>query len=73
MITIYHNPRCAKSREVLYEIENLNWSFKIRKYLDEPFSKNELKEVVKKLNIKPLEFWLEPKNLVGLKITEAKN
>jgi arsenate reductase len=55
MITIYHNPRCTKSREGLCEIENLNKSFTIRKYLDEPFTKNELKEVIKKLNIKPLE------------------
>ena len=77
MITIYHNPRCAKSREGLYEIENLNWPFKIRKYLDEPFSKDELKEVVKKLNIKPLELvrtkessWIE--NYRGKELTDEE-
>jgi arsenate reductase len=77
MITIYHNPRCAKSREGLYEIENLNWPFKIRKYLDEPFSKDELKEVVKKLKIIPLELvrtkesiWIE--NYKGKQLTDEE-
>ena len=55
MITIYHNPRCTKSREGLCEIENLIQPFKIRKYLEEPFTESELKEVIKKLNIQPLE------------------
>lgn len=55
MITIYHNPRCTKSREGLCEIELLNRPFKIRKYLDEPFTQEELLDVLKKLNIKPIE------------------
>ena len=50
MITIYHNPRCTKSGEGLCEIENLNQPFEIRKYLDEPFTKSELENVIKKLN-----------------------
>jgi arsenate reductase len=55
MITIYHNPKCTKSREGLCEIENSNKSFTIRKYLNDPFTKEEMKDVIKKLNIKPLE------------------
>ncbi|MFD2907869.1 arsenate reductase (glutaredoxin) [Flavobacterium ardleyense] len=55
MITIYHNPRCTKSREGLCELENLNKSITVRKYLDEPFTKEELQGVLKKLGIKPLE------------------
>ena len=55
MITIYHNPRCTKSREGLCEIEKLNQPFEIRKYLDEPFTKVELEDVIKKLNINPIE------------------
>ncbi len=55
MIIIYHNPRCTKSREGLCEIESLNQPFEIRKYLEEPFSESELKEVVQKLQIKPIE------------------
>jgi arsenate reductase len=81
MITIYHNPRCTKSREGLCEIENLNQPFKIRKYLDEPFTKVELEEVIKKLNIHPIELvrtkesiWIENykgKELSDLQIIQA--
>ncbi len=55
MIIIYHNPRCTKSREGLCEIESLNQPFEIRKYLEKPFSESELKEVIQKLQIKPIE------------------
>ena len=63
MITIYHNPRCTKSREGLCEIENLNQPFKIRKYLVEPFTKVELEEVIKKLNIHPIELVRTKENI----------
>lgn len=81
MITIYHNPRCTKSREGLCEIENLNQPFKVRKYLDEPFTKFELEEVIKKLNIHPIELvrtkesiWIENykgKELSDIQIIQA--
>jgi arsenate reductase len=77
MITIYHNPRCTKSREGLCEIENLNQPFKIRKYLDEPFTKVELEEVIKKLNIHPIELvrtkesiWIE--NYKGKELSNSQ-
>ncbi|MFN7045247.1 MAG: arsenate reductase (glutaredoxin) [Flavobacterium sp.] len=75
MITIYHNPRCTKSREGLCEMELLNQPFKIRKYFDEPFTKVELEEVIKKLKIKPIELvrikeniWIE--NYKGKELTD---
>lgn len=55
MITIYHNPRCTKSREGLCEIETLNQPFTVRKYLEIPFTKSEFEDVIKKLNIQPIE------------------
>lgn len=55
MITIYHNPRCTKSREGLCELELLNEPFEIRKYLENPFTKEELIDVINKLGIKPIE------------------
>jgi arsenate reductase len=77
MITIYHNPRCTKSREGLCEIENLNQPFKIRKYLVEPFTKVELEEVIKKLNIHPIELvrtkesiWIE--NYKGKELSNSQ-
>lgn len=81
MITIYHNPRCTKSREGLCELEDLKQDFIIRKYLDEPFSKQELEEVIQKLGIKPIELvrtketiWKEQfkeKDLTDAEIIEA--
>lgn len=47
MITIYHNPRCSKSREGLQLLEEEGRPYKIIKYLDEPLSKNELKDILK--------------------------
>ena len=77
MITIYHNPRCTKSREGLCELEILNQPFQLRKYLDEPFTKDELEEVIKKLNIKPIELvrtkesiWVE--NYKNKTLTDAE-
>ncbi len=55
MITIYHNPRCTKSREGLKELEDLNQEIIIRKYLDEPLSKTELQDIIKKLGIQPID------------------
>ena len=55
MITIYHNPRCSKSREGLQVLENSGKNFEVIKYLDEPISKEKLKEIIDLLDIKPIE------------------
>lgn len=55
MITIYHNPMCSKSRECLQLLELEQLPFTTVKYLNEPLSKKELKELLKKLGIKPIE------------------
>ncbi|MGB2232148.1 MAG: arsenate reductase (glutaredoxin) [Flavobacteriaceae bacterium] len=53
MITIYHNPRCKKSREGLAILEDLDIKFNVRKYLDNPLNKEELKVIIDTLKIKP--------------------
>jgi len=55
MITIYHNPRCGKSRECLAFVENSKQEFEIIKYLENPLTFNELETIIKKLSIKPIE------------------
>lgn len=55
MLTIYHNPRCSKSRESVQFLEENNIDFHVVKYLNEPLSENELKEIIDKLGIKPIE------------------
>lgn len=55
MIKIYHNPRCRKSREGLAVLQGAKVKFEIIKYLDTPPSAVELKEILKKIGIKPIE------------------
>ena len=55
MITIYHNPRCSKSRQGLQVLENSGKEFTIKKYLEDVPSEKELKYIIEKLEIPPLE------------------
>lgn len=55
MITIYHNPRCSKSRQGLQILENATKDFQIVKYLDAPLSEEKLKEIIDLLKIKPID------------------
>ncbi|WP_299432749.1 arsenate reductase (glutaredoxin) [uncultured Maribacter sp.] len=55
MITIYHNPRCSKSRQGLQVLENSGKEFTIKKYLEDVPSEKELKYIIEKLEISPLE------------------
>jgi arsenate reductase len=56
VVTIYHNPRCSKSRETLALLESKGVSPDIRLYLNNPPSKKELTAILKKLGLKPSEF-----------------
>ncbi|OWP84384.1 arsenate reductase (glutaredoxin) [Flavobacterium davisii] len=51
MITIYHNSRCSKSREGVCFLENQNEDFKVINYLENTPTTEELKDLLKKLNI----------------------
>lgn len=55
MIQIYHNPRCGKSREGLAILEESGKEFEIIKYLENTPDKKELQEIIKKLNIAPID------------------
>lgn len=50
-ITIFHNPRCSKSRATLTLLEARGVAPKIRLYLEEPPDAAELRSIVKKLGI----------------------
>lgn len=50
---IYHNPRCSKSRQTLAIIREKGEEVEIVEYLINPPNKIELKEVLKKLGMKP--------------------
>ncbi len=55
MITIYHNSRCSKSREGVCFLENSKQDFQINNYLETIPTKEELKELLQKLNIPAIE------------------
>ncbi len=55
MITIYHNARCTKSREGLALLNDSGEDFEVREYLKKPFSEDELKELLEKLGMVPIE------------------
>ena len=52
---IYHNPRCIKSRQTLALFEKETTEFKIIEYLKNPLSFDEIKEIIEKLAIKPID------------------
>ena len=55
MIQIYHNSRCGKSRECLAFLEDSGQEYEVVKYLDTIPTFEELKIIITKLNIKPIE------------------
>jgi len=54
-VTIYHNPRCSKSRQTLQLLEEQGIKPTIRLYLEDSPSAKELKDVITKLGITPRE------------------
>ena len=55
MIQVYHKPRCGKSRNCLAFIENTDQEFEIIPYLTETPTFEELKSLLQKLNLTPLQ------------------
>lgn len=55
MIVIYHNPKCQKSREGLEILKNSDKEFKIREYLKDPLSEDELSRLLRKLQLSPMQ------------------
>ncbi|KRD61703.1 arsenate reductase [Flavobacterium sp. Root935] len=75
MIQIYHNPRCGKSRNCLAFIEQSNQEFEIIPYLTQTPSFDELKTLLKQLNLEPIQLirtkekiWIE--NFKGKTLTD---
>lgn len=55
MITIYHNPRCSKSRAGVQLLEQLQKPFQTVLYMEDRLSYEELEAIIKKLGIRPFE------------------
>jgi arsenate reductase len=55
MITIYHNPRCSKSRQTLKILQSEKVDLSIILYLETPIDKPTLTSLLAKLNMAPRE------------------
>ena len=55
MTTLYHNPRCSKSRETLQLLKEKGETIEIINYLKTPPSIAELRQIIELLGIKPLD------------------
>ncbi|WP_027393670.1 arsenate reductase (glutaredoxin) [Aquimarina latercula] len=55
MTTIYHNPRCSKSRQCLAILEEKKEDLEIIKYLETPITEKKLTEIITLLEIKPID------------------
>jgi len=55
MIQILHNPRCGKSRSCLAFLEQSGKEFEIVKYLENVPTVDELKSIIQKLKISPMQ------------------
>jgi arsenate reductase len=75
--TIYHNPRCSKSRETLALLEQGGATPHIIEYLKTPPTAAELKAVIAKLGIEPEQLVRKGEDLyktryAGKKLTAAQ-
>ena len=52
-VTIFHNPRCSKSRQTLRLIQEKNIDINIIEYLKTPPDISQLKQILKKLGYEP--------------------
>lgn len=52
-ITIYHNPRCGKSRDTLAILTGKGIEPEIIEYLETPPTREALRDILKKLGMKP--------------------
>lgn len=55
MTTLYHNPRCSKSREALQILQQANEPVEVVLYLKDPLSEGALKIIIQQLGVSALE------------------
>ena len=65
MTTIYHNPRCSKSRASLELLESKGIKPTIIKYLDTPPDKDELSQILEKLGLQAEQIVRKGERLYG--------
>ena len=54
-LTIYHNPRCSKSREALAILQERNCPITTIEYLKKPLTTSQIKMLLAQLKMKPID------------------
>lgn len=54
-VTVYHNPRCSKSRAAMEYLEEHGIEAEVIKYMDSPPDANDIKELLSMLGMSPRE------------------
>jgi arsenate reductase len=77
MTTLYHNPRCSKSRQALQVLQQANEPVEIVLYLKNPLSEDALIKILQQLGVSAIELirknetiWKE--NYKGKTLTEVQ-
>jgi arsenate reductase (glutaredoxin) len=76
-LTIYHNPRCTKSRNTLGLLQERGHEPRVVEYLKEPPTKSELEALLAKLGLKPEQLVRKGEEIykakyAGKKLTDAQ-
>ncbi|MDK2910715.1 MAG: hypothetical protein PWR20_2283 [Bacteroidales bacterium] len=77
MLRVYHNPRCRKSRAGLELVKSMGLEPEIVEYIKKPFTTDQLRKLLIKLNLKPTDIIrkqeeLYKKELKGRKFTDEE-
>ncbi len=73
-VTIWHNPRCSKSREAMSILEENGCEKEIIKYLDSKPNVDEIKTVLKMLNLSARELMRTKEDIYkDLKLVDEKS
>ena len=70
-IIIYHNGECSKCRGALEILQEQNIPHRVRWYLAEPLTEEELKALIRKLHIKPSELVRKSEDLYQQRFVDA--
>lgn len=71
-LTIYHNPRCSKSRKAFETLTEKGCKLEVVEYLKTPLTKKLLKTLLMKLNMKPIEVVRTNEELFKKKFKDKK-
>lgn len=71
-VSLYYNPRCSKCREALCILEEQDIHPEIIEYLKTPPTEKQLKELLKKLGLKPIELLRKKEPLFEKKFKNKK-